>query len=134
MNFNTINIRDNHALTKTCNCCRKFFSDACKFNTNFIGKQALLEQKEAGLPKKLIGFELTEKGVPRQGYPVMTATGEEIGLVVTGLYAPTVEKYCGHAFVSPQYAAVGTDLQVVIRNKPKKAVVVKRPFYRPAYR
>ena len=48
--------------------------------------------------------------------------GEGIGTVVTGLYAPTVEKYCGHAFVPPQYAKVGTELQIVIRNKPKAAV------------
>ena len=107
---------------------------ACKFDADFIGKEALLKQKEFGLSKKLIGFELTEKGVPRQGYPVATAMGEEIGQVVTGLYAPTVEKYCGNAFVPPSYAKVGTDIQIMIRNKPKAAVVVKRPFYRPAYR
>ncbi len=107
---------------------------ACKFGSDFIGKEALLKQKETGLSKKLIGFELTVKGVPRQGYPVATASGEEIGQVVTGLYAPSVEKYCGHAFVPPEYAKVGTDIQIIIRNKPKAAVVVKRPFYRPAYR
>jgi glycine cleavage system T protein len=107
---------------------------ACRFNTDFIGKQALLAQKEQGIPRKLVGFELTEKGVPRQGYPVTAVSGEEIGKVVTGLYAPTVDKYCGHAFVAPQYAAVGTDIQVVIRNQPKSAVVVKRPFYKAAYR
>ncbi len=107
---------------------------ACKFNTDFIGKEALLKQKESGLSKKLIGFELTEKGVPRQGYAVANTAGEKIGQVVTGLYAPTVEKYCGHAFVPPPYAKVGTKLQVIIRNKAKAALVVKRPFYRAAYR
>jgi glycine cleavage system T protein len=107
---------------------------ACKFDTEFIGREALLKQKEEGLTKKLVGFELTAKGMPREGYPVTAATGEEIGVVVTGLYAPTVEKYCGHAFVSPEYATPGTDIQIVIRNKPKAAVVVKRPFYPPAYR
>lgn len=107
---------------------------ACKFETDFIGKAALLKQKDEGLNKKLIGFELTEKGVPRQGYPVASESGEEVGAVVTGLYAPTVEKYCGHAFVPPDYAAVGTPLQIIIRNKPKAAVVVKRPFYKPSYR
>jgi len=107
---------------------------ACKFNTDFIGKEALLKQKEAGLPKKIIGFELTTKGVPRQGYPVVNADGEEIGAVVTGLYAPTANKYCGHAFVPPQYAKIGTEIQIMVRNKPKSAVVVKRPFYKPAYR
>ena len=107
---------------------------ACKLNSDFVGKEALLRQKEAGLPKKLIGFELTERGVPRQDYVGANADGQEIGIVVTGLYAPTAEKYCGHAFVPPEYAKVGTPLQVVIRNKPKSAFVVKRPFYKPAYR
>ena len=72
--------------------------------------------------------------MPRQGYPVTTVDGEEIGTVVTGLYAPTVDKYCGHAFVPPQYAKTGTEIQIIIRNKPKAAVVVKRPLYTPAYR
>ncbi len=107
---------------------------ACKLDIDFIGRDALLKQKEEGLSKKLIGFELTQKGVPRQGYPVANAEGEEIGVVATGLYAPTVEKYCGHAFVPPQYAKVGTELQILIRNKPKSAIVIRRPFYKPSYR
>jgi glycine cleavage system T protein len=107
---------------------------ACKFETDFIGKTALLRQKEEGLGQKLIGFEMTEKGVPRQGYPVANTAGEVIGNVVTGLYAPTVDKYCGHAFVPPDYAKIGTPLQIVIRDKPKAALVAKRPFYTPAYR
>lgn len=106
----------------------------CKFDKDFIGKTALLRQKENGVAKKLIGFELTEKGVPRQDYPVTTASGQPIGTVVSGLYAPTVDKYCGHAFVAPEHAAVGTPLQIIIRDKPKAAVVVKRPFYVPTYR
>ncbi|MEM7342864.1 MAG: glycine cleavage system aminomethyltransferase GcvT [Chloroflexota bacterium] len=107
---------------------------ACKFESEFIGKTALLQQKEKGLTKKLVGFELTQKGVPRQGYPVATEQGEVIGEVVTGLYAPTVDKYCGHAYVKPEYAKVDTPIQVLIRNKPKNAIIIKRPFYVPAYR
>jgi aminomethyltransferase len=107
---------------------------ACRFETDFIGKEALLKQKEQGLSKKLVGFQMTEKAVPRQGYPVANSEGEIIGSVVTGLYAPTVDKYCGHAFVSPEYAKVGTPLQIIIRDKAKAASVVKRPFYTPAYR
>jgi aminomethyltransferase len=107
---------------------------ACKLNKPFIGRDALLKQKEAGLGKKIVAFELTSKGVPRQGYTVVNDAGEEIGHVVTGMYAPTVEKYCGHAFVAPQYAKVGAELQIMIRDKPKGAVVVKRPFYAPAYK
>jgi glycine cleavage system T protein len=107
---------------------------ACRFETDFVGKEALLKQKEEGLSKKLIGFEMTEKAVPRQGYPVANSEGEIIGTVVTGLYAPTVGKYCGHAFVPPEYAKVGTPLQIFVRDKAKAASVAKRPFYTPAYR
>lgn len=107
---------------------------ACKFNTGFIGREALLRQKEEGVRQKLVGFELVNKGMPREGYPVADESGNEIGRVVTGLYAPTVNKYCGHAYVPPEFAGIGTPLQILIRNKPKSAVVVKRPFYTPAYR
>lgn len=107
---------------------------ACKFDADFIGKEALLTQKEKGVTKKLIGFALADKGVPRQGYPITSTSGEEIGVVVTGLYAPTIEKYCGNAFVQPDYAKVGMPINIVIRDKPKAATVVKRPLYVPTYR
>jgi aminomethyltransferase len=107
---------------------------ACKLNKHFIGRDALVKQKEEGLTRKIVAFELTGKGVPRHEYPVTNTTGEEIGIVVTGLYAPTVEKYCGNALISSAYAKIGTELQIIIRGKPKAAVVVKRPFYTPAYR
>ncbi|MBN1993667.1 MAG: glycine cleavage system aminomethyltransferase GcvT [Anaerolineae bacterium] len=108
---------------------------ACRFQNDFIGREALLKQKENGVAKKLVSFALTDKGVPRQDYPVLSAAGgEEIGVVVTGLYAPTVDKYCGNAFVRSNYAGIGTDLQILIRHKPKAAVVIKRPLYVPAYR
>ncbi len=105
----------------------------CNFRLNFIGRNALMNQKEQGPQKKLVAFEMIDKGVPRQDYPMATSGGKKIGTVVTGLYAPTVEKYCGHAFVPPAYAQVGTDLRVIIRNKSKAVVVVKRPFYTPSY-
>jgi glycine cleavage system T protein len=107
---------------------------ACKFEADFMGRDALLKQKESGVDKTLVSFELTEKGVPRQDYAVLNQLGQKIGAVVTGLYAPTVDKYCGNAFVPPKYAAPGTNIQIEIRHKPKAAVVVKRPLYVPAYR
>ncbi len=106
----------------------------CNFETDFVGREALLTQKEQGLRKKLIAFEMIDKGVPRQDYPVTTTEGQPIGTVVAGLYAPTVEKYCGHAFVLPAHSTIGAPLHVLIREKPKAAVIVKRPFYVPTYR
>jgi len=107
---------------------------ACRLDHEFIGREVLVRQKAEGLRKKLVGFELTEPGVPRQGCTVTTPDGRVVGQVVEGLYAPTADKYCGHAFVEPGSATVGTPLAVVIRDKPKTAVVVRRPFYQPAYR
>ncbi len=107
---------------------------ACVFDKDFIGKEALLQQKSEGLAKKIVGFELTDRGVPREGYTVLNVDGDEIGAVVTGLFAPTVEKYCGHAYVAPEYAKLGTGMQRLVRNKPKAAKGVKRPFYTPAYK
>ena len=105
----------------------------CSFDSDFIGRDALLAQKENGVRKTLVSFELIERGVPREGYPVVVE-GEEVGQVVTGMFAPTAEKYCGNAFVTPEYAKVGTPLEVIIRGKSKVAKVVKRPFYKPSYR
>ncbi len=107
---------------------------ACKFETDFIGRTTLLEQKEHGISKKIIAFEMTEKSVPRQDYPITTNDGQVIGRVVTGMYAPTSDKYCGHAFVSAEYAKIGTKINIIIRDKPKAALVVKRPFYTPSYK
>jgi aminomethyltransferase len=123
-----------HEISETITPLEAGLGWACKFEKDFIGKEALRRQKEDGLTRKIVAFELTEKGVARQDYAVTTPAGQEIGLVVTGLYAPTVDKYCGHALVSTEYAAAGTDLQIVIRDKPKAARVVKRPFYVPVYR
>ena len=61
-------------------------------------------------------------------------SGVVIGKVVEGLYAPTADKYCGHAFVDLLHTTVGTNLLIVIRGQPKTAIVVKRPFHRPSYR
>jgi aminomethyltransferase len=107
---------------------------ACRFNKDFVGKEALLIQKERGLTKKLVYVELIDKGVPRQNYPVVSESGEAIGVVASGMYAPTADKYCAHVFVRPDYATVGCRLAIVIRDTPKAAVAVKGPFYIPVYR
>lgn len=107
---------------------------ACAFDKDFIGKDAIVKQIDEGLPSKLVSFELTDKGVPREEYTVLSPEGEEIGYVATGLYAPWVDKYCGNAYVKPEFAKVGTEILIQIRKKTKKAVVIKRPLYRPSYR
>ena len=107
---------------------------ACHLEGEFIGKDAVLALLEKGLDRKLITLSLIEKGVPREGYDVLSLAGEVIGQVVSGLYAPTLDKYCANAFVPLEYAKAGTVIQVSLRGRPKKAVVEKRPLYRPVYR
>lgn len=107
---------------------------ACSFDTPFIGREALLAQQETGIPRKIVGIEMIEKGVPREGYPVLNEAGIEIGSVVSGMYAPTVDKYCAHALVQRNQSKVGSPVRVQIRNHARQAMIVKRPFYKPAYR
>jgi glycine cleavage system T protein len=107
---------------------------ACYLESDFIGKEALMALLEKGLETKLITLSLIEKGVPREGYEVLSKEGEVIGQVVSGLYAPTVDKYCANAFVPVAFAKAGTELQVSLRGRTKKAIVEKRPLYKPVYR
>lgn len=104
-----------------------------KLNKPFIGRDVLLKQKLEGVEKLLVGFEMVDKAVPREHYPV-AIDGNIVGEVVTGIFAPTVEKFAGHAYVPAQYAKSGTPIQIVIRGKMKEAVIIRRPFYRPAYK
>lgn len=106
---------------------------AVRFNKDFIGRGALLKQKLEGPGRVLVGFEMVERSVPRQGYEVASG-GRVVGEVVSGMFAPTAEKYAGHAYVPGELAAPGTEIDILIRDKAKKAVIVKRPFYQPAYK
>lgn len=122
-----------HEIDDTTTPLEARLSWACSFDTPFIGRDAILAQKEAGVPRKIVGFKLLDKGVPREGYDV-AKDGEVVGKVVSGLYGPTIELYAGHAYVPSHLAKSGTEIEIMIRNKPKKAVIVKRPFYKPSYR
>lgn len=95
----------------------------------FTGREALLRQKEEGLPRKLGGLILLERGILREGYPVFD--GEtEIGVVSSGTYSPTLQKSIGMAFLSPGKTAPGGVVEVIIRDKAHRAQIVKTPFYR----
>lgn len=95
----------------------------------FIGQDALIAQKEAGLPRKLVGVEMIDKGIPRHGYKVFK-DGNEIGEVTTGTQSPMTKRNIGLALIDSQYAELGTELEVEIRNKRLKLVVVETPFYK----
>ena len=105
-----------------------------RFDVDFIGRNALLKQKlEGGPDRLLVGFEMIDRGLPREGYEVVHQDNP-IGRVVTGLYAPTLDKFAGHALVPTAIAKAGTEIQIKIRNVLKTARIVRRPMVRPAYR
>ncbi|MFD0827610.1 glycine cleavage system aminomethyltransferase GcvT [Neobacillus sp. M.A.Huq-85] len=104
---------------------------AVKLNkeADFIGKEALKEQKETGLPRKTVGIEMIDRGIPRHGYSVYK--GEElIGEVTTGTQSPTLKKNIGLALIPTQYAELDGEVEVEIRGKRLKAKVIPTPFYK----
>jgi aminomethyltransferase len=98
---------------------------------DYIGREALLAQKEKGLTRKLVGIEMVGRGIPRHGYPLLDAEGRaEIGYVTTGSFCPSLERNLGLAYVPLVLAQIGQKVNVGIRGKAVEAVIVKRPFYR----
>jgi len=95
----------------------------------FIGRSALVKQKESGPSKQLVGFELIEKGVPRHGMHVR-AEGAPIGVVTSGNLSPRLQKGIGLASVQAKYAEPGTRIQIDIRGRMQEATIVKPPFYK----
>lgn len=107
---------------------------ACHFDRPFLGSAAILRRKEEGPARKLVTFTMVEKSVPRAGCRVLDLKGVPVGEVVSGMYAPTVDEYSGNAYVLSDIARTNAEIGVEIRNTAKRAVVVKRPLYTPAYR
>lgn len=96
---------------------------------DFIGKEVLKNQKENGVPRKLAGIEMIDRGIPRHGYPVYK--GEElIGEVTTGTQSPTLKKNIGLVLIKKEHAELGTELEVEIRGKRLKAKIEATPFYK----
>ena len=96
----------------------------------FVGRNALAEQKAAGVKRKLVGFEMREPGIPRHGYAIVDS-GTTVGEVTSGTQGPTVKKAIGIGYVPTARAAEGSPLAVDIRGRPVRAEVVKTPFKRP---
>ncbi|NOU95728.1 glycine cleavage system aminomethyltransferase GcvT [Paenibacillus sp. LMG 31456] len=96
---------------------------------DFTGREALLKQKENGVPRRLVGIEMIDRGIPRSHYPVY-AEGRQIGEVTTGTQSPTLKQSLGLALIDAEYSKLGTEVWVEIREKQLKAVVVKAPFYK----
>jgi len=95
----------------------------------FVGRSALLKLKEKGLTRKLVGIEVLEKAIPRQGYKFFV-DNKEIGNITSGTMSPTLNKPIGMAYVDIKYSEIGTELQIEVRGNLYKCVVVNMPFYR----
>lgn len=101
-----------------------------KFTKPFTNSEALQAQKEAGIARKLIGFEMIDRGIPRHDYPIVDAEGTVIGKVTSGTQSPSLQKAIGMGYVTKELAKEGTEIYIDIRNNKVKAKVVKFPFYK----
>ncbi len=101
-----------------------------KFTKDFIDKDLLHTQKVGGTKRKLVGFELEDRGIPRKGYPLLNAEGEHIGVVTSGTQSPSLNKAIGMGYVATTYDEPDTTIYVEVRGKALKAKVVKLPFYK----
>ena len=101
-----------------------------KFTKDFINSDNLKAQKEAGVTKKLVAFELTERGIPRHDYPIVDAEGNEIGIVTSGTMSPSLGKGIGMGYVQKEFSKTGTEIFIQVRKKAIPATIVKLPFYK----
>lgn len=99
-----------------------------KFDKDFLSKETFAKQKEEGITRKLVGFELTDKGVPRHDYPVVDAEGNVIGKVTSGTQSPMKKVGLGLAYVDKPHFKIGSEIFIQVRNKNIPAQVVKAPF------
>ena len=101
-----------------------------KFTKDFTNSEALKAQKEEGVTKKLVAFEITEKGIPRQGYDIVDADGNKIGNVTSGTMSPSMKKGIGLGYVTKPFAKRDTEIFIQVRKKAIPAKVVRLPFYK----
>ncbi|WP_127845694.1 glycine cleavage system aminomethyltransferase GcvT [Psychroflexus aestuariivivens] len=101
-----------------------------KFTKDFINSENLKKQKEEGVQRKLIAFEINGKGIPRQGYDILDAEENKIGHVTSGTMSPTLKKAIGMGYVKTEFSKIGTEILIQIRKKTVSATIVKTPFYK----
>jgi aminomethyltransferase len=120
-----------HEISDTINVWEAGLDRFCKMDKReFIGREALESAKSAGLKRTLVGLEMVGRGIARDGYRILNTSGEQIGYVTSGSYAPFLKKNIALAYVPPELSAVETELVVEIRSQRVKARVVPTPFYK----
>jgi len=101
---------------------------------DFVGRAALQQIKQAGVRRKLTGFEVIGRGIARGGYEIRDTSGNRVGEVTTGMPSPTLGKNYGLGYVPTELASEGSEFDVVVRDRPVRAQAVKTPFYKPRYK
>ena len=101
-----------------------------KFTKNFVDSDFLKAQKEAGVTRKLVAFEMVDRGIPRHDYPILDAQGNIIGKVTSGTMSPSMKVGIGLGYVEKAFAALESEIFIEIRDKGVKAKIVKLPFYK----
>ncbi|MGO1585202.1 MAG: glycine cleavage T C-terminal barrel domain-containing protein, partial [Mesonia sp.] len=101
-----------------------------KFTKDFVNSENLKKEKEEGPKRRLIAFEMLERGIPRKDYPILDENGNEIGHVTSGTQSPSTGKAIGMGYVKTEFKAVDTPIQIQIRKKTIPAIIVKPPFYK----
>jgi len=101
-----------------------------KFNKEFTNSSALQQQKQDGVKRKLVGFEMIDRGIPRHDYEIVDADGNNIGKVTSGTQSPSLQKAIGMGYVKNEFAKEGTEIFINIRDNKIKAKIVKPPFYK----
>jgi aminomethyltransferase len=120
-----------HEISETINVWEAGLDRFCKMEKpEFVGRDALEKAKASGLERTLVGLEMIERGIARDGYKVQDDRGREIGYVTSGSFAPFLKKNIALAYLPPPFAAVGTSVKVEIRGQGVKAQVVPTPFYK----
>jgi aminomethyltransferase len=122
-----------HEISDNINVWEAGLDRFCKMEKpEFLGRASLEKAKAAGVTRTLVGVEMVERGIARDGYKVLDDDGHEIGYVTSGSPAPFLKKNIGLAYVPPKFGAVGTAVKVEIRGQGVGAVVVPTPFYKRA--
>jgi len=120
-----------HEISDTINVWEAGLDRFCKMDKpEFVGREALEKSKAAGLKKTLVGLEMVERGIARDGYKVLDDGGREIGYVTSGSYAPFLKKNVALAYVPPEFSNLGSTVKVEIRGQGVQAKVVPTPFYK----
>ncbi|PJA07933.1 MAG: glycine cleavage system protein T [Flavobacteriales bacterium CG_4_10_14_0_2_um_filter_32_8] len=101
-----------------------------KFTKDFVNSDNLKKQKEQGVSRKLVGFELIDRGIPRHYYQIVDANGNVIGEVTSGTQSPSLNKAIGMGYVKTEFSKIGSEIYILIRDKKIKAKVVSMPFYK----